>query len=239
MQEDSYVKYRVVRTRPGWPWPVKTLHDSIINITPPRGAPLKGPKPDSIHITAVNIPTVYTAVLETVPKLHAAPPVPVPEYTPPTSRAPPEEGYDLIVHVGVAGPGPLRAERLAHKTGYALPDYERQSPPLIIGAKGNLRGFGLPRYGEEFGDELFTAVDVDSFVGDLTTGPNPLPLEPSNDAGRFVCDFTYYCSLAESRIAKRETPVLFIHCPPIGQPMSTPEVADGVRRIISNVCGKL
>jgi pyroglutamyl-peptidase len=96
-----------------------------------------------------------------------------PLYTPPTSRPPPEDGFDLIVHVGVAGPGPLRTERLAHKTGYQLPDYERQSPPIIIGG-GNARGFGSPRYGDEFADELFTSIDVDALVRDLTSGPDPL-----------------------------------------------------------------
>lgn len=111
-------------------------------------------------------------VLDTVPDLHAVPPVLPAIYTPPTSRPPPEGGFDLIVHVGVAGPGGLLAERLAHKTGYQLPDYEKQSPPLI--GKGNLRGFGGPLYGDEFAEELHTSIDVDTLVGGLTTGPVPL-----------------------------------------------------------------
>ncbi|KAJ7506617.1 hypothetical protein B0H11DRAFT_1972069 [Mycena galericulata] len=244
---DGYVKYRVLVTgfgpfgtfkeNPSW-LAVKTLHDTIITTAPTRGNPPKGAKPDSIHLTALNIPTVYSAVLTTVPDLHAQPPVLPPLYTPPTSRPPPEEGFQLIVHVGVAGPGPLRAERLAHKTGYSLPDYERQGPPIIIG-RGTMRGFGSPRYGDEFPDELFTSIDVDALVSDLTSGPDPLPLAPSDDPGRFLCDFIYYCSLAESRLVGRNTPVLFIHCPPIGQKMNTAEVAEGVRRIISNVCEQL
>ncbi|KAJ7462016.1 hypothetical protein FB451DRAFT_1267503 [Mycena latifolia] len=244
---DDYVKYRVLVTgfgpfgtykeNPSW-LAVRTLHDTIINTAPTRGKPPKGPKPDSIHLTALNIPTVYSAVLNTLPGLHAQPPVLPEQYTPPTSRAPPEEGFQLIVHVGVAGPGPLRAERLAHKTGYQLPDYERQSPPIIIG-KGTLRGFGSPRYGDEFSDELFTSIDVDDLVSELTSGPDPLSLQTSDDPGRFLCDFIYYCSLAESQREGRNTPVLFIHCPPIGQKLSTPEVAEGVCRIISNVCSKL
>ncbi|KAJ7688670.1 hypothetical protein B0H17DRAFT_1067804 [Mycena rosella] len=245
--QDSFVKHRVLVTgfgpfgtykeNPSW-LAVKTLHDTIISTAPTRGKPPKGSKPDSIHLTALNIPTVYSTVLSTLPGLHAQPPVLPEKYTPPTSRAPPEEGFQLIVHVGVAGPGPLRAERLAHKTGYQLPDYERQSPPLIIG-KGTLRGFGSPHYGDEFADELFTSIDVDALVDDLTSGPDPLSIETSDDPGRFLCDFIYYCSLAESMRADRGTPVLFIHCPPIGQKLTTAEVAEGVRRIISNVCAKL
>ncbi|KAJ6560255.1 hypothetical protein B0H19DRAFT_1146956 [Mycena capillaripes] len=244
---DSFIKYKVLvtgfgpfgtfRENPSW-LAVKPLHDTVITTTPTRGQPPKGAKPDSIHLTSLNIPTVYSAVLNTLPDLHAQPPVLPPLYTPPSSRAPPEDGFDLIVHVGVAGPGPLRAERLAHKTGYGLPDYEHQSPPIIIGG-GNLRGFGSPRYGDEFADELFTSIDVDGLVGDLTTGPDPLSIETSDDAGRFLCDFIYYCSLAESQRAGRGTPVLFIHCPPVGQKMTTKEVSEGVRRIISHVCGHL
>ncbi|KAJ7167754.1 hypothetical protein C8R46DRAFT_1094022 [Mycena filopes] len=245
--QGSYIKYKVLVTgfgpfgtykeNPSW-LAVKTLHDTVITTASMRGKPPKGPKADSIHLTSLNIPTVYTAVLTTLPGLHAQPPVLQPLYTPPTTRPPPDEGFDLIVHVGVAGPGPLRAERLAHKTGYSLPDYEHQSPPLIIGG-GNLRGFGSPRYGDEFADELFTSIDVDALVGDLTQGPNPLSIETSDDAGRFLCDFIYYASLAESQRAGRETPVLFVHCPPVGQKMSTPEVAEGIRRIISHVCAHL
>ncbi|KAJ7098628.1 hypothetical protein B0H15DRAFT_821606 [Mycena belliarum] len=244
---DSFVKYRVLVTgfgpfgtyteNPSW-LAVRTLHDTTITTAHTRGKPPKGPKADAIHLTALNIPTVYAAVLSTLPGLHAQPPVLPEEYTSPASRALPEEGFQLIVHVGVAGPGPLRAERLAHKTGYQLPDHERQSPPLIIG-KATLRGFGSPRYGDDFADELFTSIDVDGLVDDLTSGPDPLPLETSDDPGRFLCDFIYYCSLAESEHAGRGTPVLFIHCPPIGQKMSTAEVAEGVRRIIANVCSKL
>ncbi|KAJ7784106.1 hypothetical protein B0H16DRAFT_1491362 [Mycena metata] len=244
---DSYIKYKVLVTgfgpfgtykeNPSW-LAVKTLHDTVIPTAPTRGQPPKGPKPDSIHLTSLNIPTVYAAVLSTLPDLHAQPPVLPPLYTPPTTRPLPEDGFNLIVHVGVAGPGPLRAERLAHKTGYQLPDYERQSPPIIIGG-GNLRGFGSPRYGDEFANELFTSIDVDTLVKDLTEGPNPLSIVTSDDPGRFLCDFIYYCSLAESQRAGRGTPVLFIHCPPIDKKLSTAEVAEGVRRIISHVCAHL
>jgi len=242
---DPYIKYKVLVTgfgpfgtyeeNPSW-LAVKILHDTVITTTPPRGQPPKGAKPDSIHLTSLNIPTVYSAVLNTLPGLHAQPPVLPPLYTPPTSRPPPEEGFDLIVHVGVAGPGTLLAERLAHKTGYQRPDYEQQDPPIIIGG-GNVRGFGSPRYGDEFADELFTSIGVDALVKDLTSGPNPVPLQTSSDPGRYLCDFIYYCSLAESQRAGRGTPVLFIHCPPVGQTLSTEEVAVGVRRIISAVCG--
>ena len=59
------------------------------------------------------------------------------------------------------------------------------------------------------------------------------------DAGHYLCDFTYYCSLAEIARAKekRHTPqVLFLHCPPAGQPLSTEEVTSAIKKIIIWVC---
>ncbi|KAJ7369111.1 hypothetical protein DFH08DRAFT_920062 [Mycena albidolilacea] len=242
------VKYKVLVTgggpfddykvdNPAW-LAVRTLHEKVITTTPP---PTRR-KAESIHITALQIPVVYTAVLDIFPGLHAAPPVLPPALT---STAPPspdkERPFDLIIHVGVGRNGPLRAERLAHKTGYDLPDYEGRRGPLVAGGDGeggDMRGFGPPRYGDEFADELFTSIDVEALVGELASGIDPVPIEPSSDAGRYLCDFMFYASLAEAQRAGRGTPVLFVHCPPVGREMNTSEVAEGIRRILAHVCGR-
>ena len=65
------------------------------------------------------------------------------------------------------------------------------------------------------------------------------------DAGHYLCDFTYYCSLAEIARAirpkeKHHAPqVLFLHCPPIGQPLSTEEVTSAIKKIIIWVCEEI
>ena len=65
------------------------------------------------------------------------------------------------------------------------------------------------------------------------------------DAGHYLCDFIYFCSLAESkRTAKpyekrRNTQVLFLHCPPVGQPLGTEEVTDAIKRIVVWICGEM
>lgn len=81
---------------------------------------------------------MYAAVLATIPGLHARPPV-----LPAAARAgapalppPPRAGYDLVLHVGVAGQGPLRVERLGHKLGYNFPDAAGQYAPVVEGARG-------------------------------------------------------------------------------------------------------
>jgi hypothetical protein len=63
------------------------------------------------------------------------------------------------------------------------------------------------------------------------------------DAGHYICDFIYYCSLAEAkRTATRKgkgSKVLFLHCPPVGQPLTSEEVAEAIRRVIVWVCGTI
>lgn len=65
------------------------------------------------------------------------------------------------------------------------------------------------------------------------------------DAGHYLADYMYYCSLAESRRnvkpyeKKRSTQVLFMHCPPVGQPLSTEDVTEAIKRITVWVCNEL
>lgn len=65
------------------------------------------------------------------------------------------------------------------------------------------------------------------------------------DAGHYLCDFIYYGSLAEVKRSskpyekKRNTQVLFLHCPPVGLPLSTEEVTEAIKRIIIWVCEDL
>lgn len=67
----------------------------------------------------------------------------------------------------------------------------------------------------------------------------------STDAGHYLCDFTYYCSLAQAKLAQERAgeakprPVFFLHLPPIGEPMSTEQVTDGIKKIILWVSAQL
>lgn len=71
----------------------------------------------------------------------------------------------------------------------------------------------------------------------------------STNAGLYLCEFITYCSLAEAlRTAgyvndteqvedgAKYTPTLFMHCPPVGQPLETKEVTDAIRHIVQWVC---
>ena len=88
--------------------------------------------PSQIHITACEVPVSYESVLAMVPPFHARPPV-LPESHNPTypNIPPPEQGFDLCLHVGVAGRGPLRVERLGHKKGYNMKDCGGKLAPIV------------------------------------------------------------------------------------------------------------
>ncbi|KAJ8077158.1 hypothetical protein PM082_001586 [Marasmius tenuissimus] len=278
-----------------------------------------------VKVTALQIPVVYKKVLEIVPGLHQKPP----EFPDPSSDPlyanPPPLGYDLILHVGVAGRGPMRVEKMAHKLGYHMKDATGELAPIVSPASGgvldaegplrngnngqgsisvSLNGSGLnvlPHPEGQFQQQLtqtqgpgvFSAVSVAEaaererlganmvediggnsfgfggrpargfgdgyrrFPEELLSDIDVLELvrvlkrcgiesvTPSMDAGHYLCDFTYYCSLAEAqRHGKpyeqdKTTKVLFLHCPPVDQPCSTDEVEETIKRIVVWVCSGL
>ncbi|KAJ7594794.1 hypothetical protein C8J56DRAFT_927690 [Mycena floridula] len=269
--------YKDPGSNPSW-LAVKPLHDTVIDLDEPSepiGAEQEGsdiPK-NRIHISALEVPVVYEAVLDTVPGLHLQPPILPPEARNGSFPTPPSRGYDLIFHIGVAGRGPLRLEKVGHKLGYQMKDASGKLAPLVeslvqdfnrnrdefLGAvnmemlamdmvetHGAVdggprlnRGFGTGY--EKFPEELYTDIDLTALVHDLKR-QGVEQIYTSMDAGHYLCDFIYYCSLAESRRSAYEkgraysyekgSTVLFMQCPPVGLPLSTTEVTDAIRRII-------
>ena len=88
------------------------------------------PSTRSIHITTLQIPVLYEAVLEKVPPLLLRPPV-LPEDAAVDCVPPPQNGYDFVFHIGVAGRGPLRMERVGHKLGYHMKDASGKYAPIV------------------------------------------------------------------------------------------------------------
>jgi pyroglutamyl-peptidase len=94
---------------------------------PPIDIP-NSPRP--IHITTLQIPVLYEAVLDKVPPLYSRPPV-LPDDAPSDTLAPPPNGFDFVFHIGVAGRGPLRMERVGHKLGYHMKDASGKYAPVV------------------------------------------------------------------------------------------------------------
>ncbi|KAH6915816.1 hypothetical protein BKA70DRAFT_1253864 [Coprinopsis sp. MPI-PUGE-AT-0042] len=341
-------KAPVAATSPG-----SSLKASTDAASAPLLPPLPEPGPFDIHITCLELPVLYEAVLDVVPNLHSKPPKlptdsPFIELPPDFPEAP-ENGYDFIFHVGVAGRGPLRMEIIGHKFGYTMkdasgsycavvppPSLGNKNPtrgpgagpppppggPMVVNMRGGPAGNGFGNMGmgynnerlgynpavhdpqpipgtensvrpvrgfgtayESFPDEMMTDIDVTRLVQDLkSTGITKI--YTSMDAGHYLCDFTYYCSLAESKrsskallpymagypgqagyyqqpypqppaatqpstgaasspsssakhlgaVGRKPARVLFMHCPPVKEPLSTEEVTEAIRRIVLWVC---
>ncbi|OBZ68066.1 hypothetical protein A0H81_11879 [Grifola frondosa] len=276
------------KENPAW-LAVKPLHNTILYADPPsepithndqaivtdemEGVP---PRPQQIHITAVEIPVTYQAVLATVPGLHGRPPVlPHPNDLSLAITPPPDNGYDFMFHIGVAGRGPLRIEKLAHKNGYRMKDADGEYAPVVhlpkdgtrdsaeasemeriermlmglssttpllgqSGGEGGNDGVdhppnrGLGKGYESFADELYTEIDVAKLIHHLKDSGIE-QVYSSMDAGHYLCDFIFYCSLAEAkRLAARQEKFKERN-----QPLSTEQVTEAIKRIVSWVCGRL
>ncbi|KAG2011890.1 hypothetical protein CC2G_011959 [Coprinopsis cinerea AmutBmut pab1-1] len=124
----------------------KLKNPPMATVTSPPLPPLPEPGPFNVHITALEIPVLYEAVLDIIPGLHLKPPKLPTDSTfielPPDFPPAPESGYDFIFHIGVAGRGPLRMEIIGHKFGYNMKDasgnYCAIVPPPSTGAKNNI-----------------------------------------------------------------------------------------------------
>ena len=100
---------------------MKQLQNTVLHTDIPSEATIVGERKRPIYISTLQIPVVYEAILDIVPGLHARPPI-LPESMPPDTLPPPKTSYDFMFHIGVAGRGPLRLERVGHKLGYHMKD---------------------------------------------------------------------------------------------------------------------
>ena len=100
---------------------MKQLQNTILHTDIPSEATIVGDRQRPIHISTLQIPVIYEAILDIVPGLHARPPI-LPDSMPPDTVPPPKTSYDFMFHIGVAGRGPLRLERVGHKLGYHMKD---------------------------------------------------------------------------------------------------------------------
>jgi len=267
----GYGEFGPFKENPSW-IAVRTLHNLILETSSDKTSATDAgtSAPRRIHITSLHVPVTYKDVLEIVPGLHARPPALPSSVT--DVRTPPSDGYDFILHVGVAPPDLMRLESRGHKLGYNKRDNDDELAPIVEDAltsgfdrtKGPseaekaegerlknrgkdsssdrvVRGFGTGY--EKFDDELISDLDASELVDALKAGGYK-DIRLSNDAGRYLCDFIYYCSLAEQRRAiaakkGKNSRVLFLHCPPIDDPLSTEQVVDCIKRLVILVCKEI
>ncbi|PVF96146.1 peptidase C15, pyroglutamyl peptidase I-like protein [Serendipita vermifera] len=141
----------------------------------------------------------------------------------------------IFIHIGAGYYGKYTLEKLAHRDGYFKTDTRKEHAPIQKRYQAfsaieqgqseqqpmaeNDRGY--PIIDENSPVTISTGIDVEGVVKDVKKELTTLsmPIEPSDDAGRFLCDFIYYSSLREALV--RYGPqgvgrVLFVHVPPDG-----------------------
>ncbi|KAJ2452960.1 hypothetical protein EV183_002545 [Coemansia sp. RSA 2336] len=135
--------------------------------------------------------------------------------------------FSIVLHCGAGTPGTVRLEKQAHKTGYTRPGNKgpQDLPP----------GGSVPGYQTE--NELASTIDVDSLHLQLESA-GWHHISTSTDAGRYLCDFTYYTSLAEAQVSypARQLPAaqtVFVHVhPQVNDIYSDEQLAELLRSII-------
>ncbi|VVC97905.1 unnamed protein product [Leptidea sinapis] len=137
-------------------------------------------KKHNVELVQIELPVIYENVDEFVPALW--------------------ETHEpiLMLHVGVSSIAQhLTLEKQAHKKGYQRMDYFDQCP-----ANHTCPADGAVR--------LHTKLDVDQICDDFNNSdlPEGVKAIASLDAGRYVCEYTYYRSLS---VAAGRT--LFVHVP--------------------------
>ncbi|KAI7825582.1 hypothetical protein BX661DRAFT_172067 [Kickxella alabastrina] len=129
-----------------------------------------------------------------------------------------------------SSPGVVKLEGVAHRDGYSK---QGNGGTKDVPDSGCVPGYSTTK-------KLSTSVNVDALKCTLAAN-GWASVVTSQNAGRYLCEFTYYTSLAEGETsyAKRQLPVpktLFVHVPPKMQdPYSDSELADLVRDIIRNL----
>ncbi|KAI0862008.1 hypothetical protein F4860DRAFT_474603 [Xylaria cubensis] len=122
-----------------------------------------------------------------------------------------ERTFDYAIHVGMAGPQLVyQIERRGHRDGYHVADVDGKF--LEDEKRHDEQGdqwiwHGLPH-------ELLTDFDIDDVHRRwVKRSPRNLDLRLSEDAGHYLCDFTYYSSLAHLWKQQRPRKVIFCHVP--------------------------
>lgn len=138
-----------------------------------------------VHPEPVDV--AYTTVRELVPQLWAS------------------QKIDYVIHIGMATSRRFYSvERRGHRDGYQMRDVNDE---LLEEAKGDANEWdGLPA-------ELLSDVDVDDAWPRWRAALPDVDIRISEDAGRYLCDYIYYSSLAHLFKGGEAKRVVFLHVP--------------------------
>lgn len=159
---------------------------------------------DSVDLHVYEIPVEYQTVQRLIPALWE------------------KHSPQLVVHVGVSGMATtVTLEKCGHNKGYKGLDNCRFCP-------------GSQCCVEDGPESIDSVIDMDAVCERVTTLGLDVSVTISQDAGRYLCDFTYYTSLYRGRGRSA-----FVHVPPLGKPYNADQLGRALRAIIEEMLGVL
>ncbi|XP_069072886.1 pyroglutamyl-peptidase 1 isoform X1 [Pleurodeles waltl] len=155
---------------------------------------------DSVDLYVYEVPVEYQVVQRIIPELWK-------KHTP-----------QLVVHVGVSSMATtVTLEKCGHNVGYIGLDNSQFCP----GSRCCVDG----------GPECIDSVlDLEAVCQRVTASEPGVAVSISKDAGRYLCDFTYYTSLYESHGRSA-----FVHVPPLGKPYTAVQLGRALQTIIEEM----
>ncbi|XP_039623130.1 pyroglutamyl-peptidase 1 [Polypterus senegalus] len=155
---------------------------------------------NDVDLHVLEVPVEYQAVQRIVPTLWK-------RYKP-----------QLVVHVGLSGMATtVTLEKCGHNEGYKGLDNCGFCPDSHCCVDGG------PHCIE-------SVIDMDSVCKRMAASGLGVAVSVSKDAGRYLCDFTYYTSLYLSHGRSA-----FIHVPPLGKPYSGEELGRALQAILQEM----
>ncbi|RKP09619.1 hypothetical protein THASP1DRAFT_14021, partial [Thamnocephalis sphaerospora] len=208
-------------TNPSWEL-LKPLNDQVIQTTAGVRA----------RLYCRELPVVYHAARKLVPALH---------HEAAAAASSDEHGYALYVHIGQGLKGAVALERRARYGPYLKPDNDGRTAPSSAASDGPLAAVHQDAHPRRSYHTVYhTVVDVPALAHWLTAQRNWEHVNVSIDPGLYLCEYTYYYSLRETKPsdvgwARRcgGRPVLFIHVPPVGHPYSLQQLTELVHDAVS------
>ncbi|POY75246.1 hypothetical protein BMF94_1616 [Rhodotorula taiwanensis] len=235
--------FRDIAVNPSW-LAVKPLDGEVLSEPPPplrTQSAVASPSTETadrgiklryrpVHLSTSLLPVEYSAVSDLAPKL----------------QTDGEEKPDLVIHVGVsAGDSAIRLEQRARKFGYNSPDAagklaDAGSEPEGAGRSDSRRRGFVGKEWEAAPEELRTRVDGAGVVRWCKSqGVDWVSL--SEDAGLYLCEYSFFASMATARRLRPDAPTLvqFVHVPSVGNPYTAEELTAALRLIVWAIAADL
>ncbi|XP_063146759.1 pyroglutamyl-peptidase 1 isoform X2 [Candoia aspera] len=159
---------------------------------------------EDVDLHVYEIPVEYQAVQRLIPALWK------------------KHSPQLVVHVGLSGMATtVTLEKCGHNVGYRGLDNCHFCP----GSECCIEG------GPEC---IHSVIDMDAVCKRVSALGLDVTVSISEDAGRYLCDFTYYTSLYQSHGRSA-----FVHVPPLGKPYSAEQLGRALQAIIEEMLNVL